>query len=136
MLEKALSLLAISQKGGNLEIGEEPVGAVARGGTARLIILAADAADHTQRRARSFAAAHQTPLVSIDADKAALGAKLGRSAVAMAALTDIFLAKAFLECLDQPERYAAAYRAVSEKAAVMAKRRNEKRRHDRKKGKK
>ncbi len=136
MLEKALGLLAIAQKGGNIAIGEEPVGAAARGGTARLIILASDAAGHTQRRASSFGAAHQTPIVSIDAQKDALGAVFGRSSVAMAALTDIFLAKTFLERLEQPQRYAAEYRAVSEKAAAMAKRKEEQRRRDRKKGKK
>ena len=134
MLEKALGLLAIAQKGGNIEIGEEPVGAAARGGRARLIILASDAAGHTQRRAQSFGNAHQTPIVSIDASKDALGATFGRSSVAMAALTDIFLAKSFLERLDGPERYESQLAAVTEKAAAMAQCRKE--RHNRKKGKK
>lgn len=136
MLEKALGLLAIAQKGGNIAIGEEPVGAVARGGKARLIILASDAAGHTQRRAQSFGSAHQTPLVSIDAEKDVLGAVFGRSSVAMAALTDVFLAKAFLEALEQPERYEVQWTAVSEKAAAMAQRKKEQQRRDRKKGKK
>lgn len=136
MLEKALGLLAIAQKGGNIEIGEEPVGAVARGGTARLIILAADAAGHTQRRANSFGAAHQTPIVSIDASKDQLGGMFGRTSVAMAALTDVWLAKSFLEALQQPERYESQLAAVSEKAAAMAQRRKEQQRRNRKKGKK
>ena len=134
MLEKALGLLAIAQKGGNIQIGEEPVGAVARGGKARLIILASDAAGHTQRRANSFGAVHQTPIVSIDAKKDALGAVFGCSSVAMAALTDIFLAKSFLESLDAPERYGAQLDAVSDKAAAMALRRQEQQRRNRKKG--
>lgn len=49
MDEKTLGLLGIAQKGGNIAIGEEPVGASARAGKARLIILAADAAGHTVR---------------------------------------------------------------------------------------
>ena len=51
---KSLGLLAISRKGGNLTVGEEQVGAVARAGRARLLLVASDASDHTVRRARSF----------------------------------------------------------------------------------
>lgn len=136
MLENALGLLAIAQKGGNIQIGEEPVGAVARGGKARLIILASDAAGHTQRRANSFGAVHQTPIVSIDATKDALGAMFGRSSVAMAALTDVQLAKSFLERLDAPDRYGPQLTAVSEKAAALARRSGDQRGRNRKKGKK
>ena len=116
MHEKALGLLGISQKGGNIELGEEPVGAVARAGKARLIILASDAAGHTVRRAQSFAALHSSP-------------------VAMAALTDVFLAQRFLETLGEPERYQEQLTAVKEKAAAMKQRQSEKRRAQRKKGK-
>lgn len=134
MLEKALGLLAIAQKGGNLEIGEEPVGTAAHGGKARLIILASDAADHTQRRARSYGSLHETPIVTLETDKQTLGSVFGRSSVAMATLTDVFLAKAFLERLEDRERYAQQLVAVTEKAAVMAKRKREKPRRSRKKG--
>ncbi len=136
MLEKALNLLAIAQKGGNIQIGEEPVGAVARAGKARLIILASDAAGHTQRRAASFAAAHKTPMITLDVDKDRIGSMFGRTAVAMVALTDIFLAKAFLETLDERERYGEAMTEVSQKAASMAKRLEEQQRRNRKRGKK
>lgn len=135
MNEKALGLLGISQKGGNIEIGEEPVGAVARAGKARLIILASDAAGHTIRRAQSFAALHTSPLIQIDADKDTLGAVFGRNPVAMAALTDVFLAQHFLETLAEPERYGAQLEAVREKAASMKQRQAERRRAQKKKGK-
>ena len=131
MHEKALGLLGISQKGGNIELGEEPVGAVARAGKARLIILASDAAGHTVRRAQSFAALHSSPVAVIDA----LGAVFGRTSVAMAALTDVFLAQRFLETLGEPERYQEQLTAVKEKAAAMKQRQSEKRRAQRKKGK-
>ena len=49
MHEKALGLLGISQKGGNIEIGEEPVGAVARAGKAGSSSL------HPMRRGIRFA---------------------------------------------------------------------------------
>ena len=136
MHEKALGLLGISRKGGNVELGEEPVGAVARAGTARLIILAADAAGHTVRRAQSFAALHDTPLVQIDADKDALGSMFGRTAVAILALTDVFLAEQFLSRLEDPERFASQLQAVHEKAEYMKLRKQEARRSKRKTGKK
>ena len=45
MSNAALNLLGIALRGGNLTVGEEPVEAVARARDARLLILAADAAD-------------------------------------------------------------------------------------------
>ena len=126
MQNKALGLLGIALKGGNIEIGEDPVGNSARAGKARLIILASDAADHTLRRARSFASVHDTPFVQIDADKDRLGGVFGRTTVAMLALTDVFLAERFLSCLDRPERYEEARQAVGHKAAQMKARKQEK----------
>lgn len=135
MHEKAMGLLGIAQKGGNIEIGEEPVGAAARAGKARLIILASDAAGHTVRRAQSFAALHTSPVAVIDADKDTLGAVFGRTSVAMAALTDVFLAQRFLETLGEPERYAQQLAAVRTKAASMKQRQKEQQRARKKKGK-
>lgn len=134
MLDKALNLLAIAQKGGNIAIGEDPVGAAAHGGKARLIILASDAAVHTRRRASDFGALHHTPVVTIDADKSMLGGMFGRSSVAMAALTEIRLAKSFLETLEEPERYSEALSQVSEKEAAIARRKKTKPRRNRERG--
>lgn len=134
MLEKALSLLAIAQKGGNIAIGEDPVGAAAHGGKARLIILASDAAGHTRRRASDFGALHHTPVVSIDADKSLIGGMFGRSSVAMVALTEIRLAKSFLETLEEPERYSEALYQVSEKEAAIVRRKQTKPRRNRERG--
>ncbi len=126
MLENALHLLGIARKGGNIAIGEDPVGAAAHGGKARLIILASDAAGHTGRRAQSYGSLHHTPVISLDADKATLGAVFGRSSVAMAALTDIRLARSFLERLEDPERYGSALEMVAEKAETMERRKQKK----------
>lgn len=49
-MDKALQYLSIARKGGMAELGEEPVGAIARAGKAYLILVAADASDHTWRR--------------------------------------------------------------------------------------
>lgn len=134
MLEKALNLLAIAQKGGNIAIGEDPVGAAAHGGKARLIILASDAAGNTCRRASAFGALHHTPVISIDADKSLLGGMFGRSSVAVAALTDIRMAKSFLETLEDPNRYSEALNQVSEKETAIARRKLTKPRRNRERG--
>ncbi len=123
---KALGLLGIANKGGNVAIGEEPVGSAAHGGTARLIVLASDAADHSVRRARSYAALHNTPMIQLDVNKDGLGAVFGRTSVAMLAITEINLAERFLGLLPEQTRYAEAAAAVQEKAAIMKKRKAEK----------
>ena len=63
--DKSLGLLAISRKGGNLALGEEAVGAAARAGRARLVLLAGDAGPHTVRRAKSFVAGTSQPLLTL-----------------------------------------------------------------------
>ena len=126
MQNKALGLLGISLKGGNVEIGEEPVGSAATSGKARLIILAGDGANHTLRKARSFAPRHGTPLIQVDFTKDELGGVFGRNSVAMLAITDIFLAERFLTLLED-ERYSEQLQAVREKAKVMKERKRDKR---------
>ena len=127
MQTKALGLLGIAQKGGNVQIGEEPVGGVAQSGKARLIVVAADAADHSQRRARSYASLHDTPLVQVEGTKDELGAVFGRTSVAMLAITDVFLAERFLSTLGD-ERYESELQALREKANIMKQRKRDKHR--------
>ena len=134
MDDRPLSLLGIARKGGNVAIGEEPVAAAAAGGKARLIILAADAASGTRRRAERFGALHGAPVITLRADKQMLGAWLGRGTVAIVAVTEIQLARAFLERLEPREDYADALQAVSRKAETML-RRKQKKPRDRKAGK-
>lgn len=126
MQNKALGLLGIANKGGNIEIGEDPVGYVAHQGTARLIILASDAADHSVRRARSYASLHDTPVVQIPENKEELGSVFGRRSVAMLAVTEINLAERFLGLLSEPEKYEAQIAAVREKARIMRERKQRK----------
>ena len=107
-MNKALNLLSLARKGGRIEVGEEPMCAAARACHARLVIVAEDATDHTLRRAKSAVAGSGQQAVVVPFSKDELGAALGRTAVAVAALTDPALSLAFLKALDQPERYAAA----------------------------
>ena len=133
-MDSVLHLLGIARKAGRVEAGEEPVGADARARQARLILVAADAADNSVRRAAHFAQAGKVPWLQVPYDKGALGGAVGRSACAMLALTDVGLASALAGKLSRadPARYGAAAAALSEKAGRALQRQQEQRRHEKK----
>ena len=105
--DPVLHLLGLAKKAGRLEIGEEPVGAVCRSRQARVVLLAADAAPNTRRRAAHFGEAGNVLWIETPFDKAALGFVLGRSSCAMLALTDAGFAAAVGEKLAvrDPDKY-------------------------------
>ena len=132
MSTAALNLLGIALRGGNLTVGEEPVEAVARARDARLLILASDAADNTRRRVAHFADAGQCIWVRVPFTKAGLGQTLGRSAVAVCAVTDIGLAAAIAHKLAEtdPVRFDETAARLDLKAQRAAERRQELRNHE------
>ena len=87
MDHKVLNYLALAKKGRLIELGEEPVGAVARAMKAHLIIVAGDASDHTWRRAKSFAAGTDQQCIRLDCTKEEMGFVVGRQSLAIAAIT-------------------------------------------------
>jgi len=95
----ALGLLGLARKAGKLELGEDPVGAACRGRKARLVLLAADAAENTADKARRLAQTSNARCVRTPLTKEELGSALGRKVCAVAALTDEGFARAFLEKL-------------------------------------
>ena len=127
-----LSLLGLSLRGGRLAVGEEPVEAVARARDARVLLLAADAAEGTRRRCEHFAQAGDCLWIQIPFTKAELGRALGRTAVAIAAVTDVGLAAALLHRLAEldPEQYAGAAERMDVKARRAAERRAEQAAHE------
>ena len=127
---RALNYLGLARRGGNLAIGEEPVGIACRGNHARLLILAQDAADHTFRRARSFTQSGKPPLMRVPFDKIQLGDALGVNACAMVALTDVSLALAFVKALDDQEHYAQLLETLETQVERVKKRRNEEKAHE------
>ncbi len=131
-MEKVLSMIGLAKKAGRVEIGEEPVGAAARAKKARVILLASDAAPSSARRASSFAEAGSTVLLTVPADKESLGRCLGRTSVAMAAITDIGFAEAVVKKLAQldGEAYGAAAEQLAVKARRAMERRQEQARHE------
>ena len=136
MENKALNYLSLARKGGLAELGEEPVGALARAGKAYVILVAADASDHTWRRAKSFAAGTDQQCVRLDATKDEMGFAVGRTSLAIAAITDVQLALALVKSLAKAE--PQALEVLSAKAAKAKKRQAEAKAHRRnlKKGKK
>ena len=137
-MDKALNYLALARKGGMAELGEEPVGASARALKAHLILVASDASDHTWRRAKSFAAGTDQQCVRLEATKDEMGFAIGRTSLAIAAITDVQLALALVKSLGQPEKHKAVLEVLTNKAEKVKKRQAEAKAHQRnlRKGKK
>lgn len=135
MSSDLLSTVGLALRAGRLELGEEPVGAACRACKARLLLLAADAADNTRRRAAHFAEAGKVPTAALPFSKEELGAAVGRNSCAMLALTDIGMAAALakrLAALDEGQ-YGPLVSALDAKAQKAVQRQKEQARHDRKK---
>ena len=132
MMGQMLSMLGLAKKAGRVEIGEEPVGAAARAKKARVILVAQDAGPSSQRRAFSFAETGACLCLTVPADKDALGRALGRTSVAMCAVTEIGFAGAVVKKLAamDPERYGAAAAQLDGKAQRAMERRAEQLRHE------
>ena len=137
-MDKALNFLALARKAGRIELGEEPVGAVARAMKAHLIIVAGDASDHTWRRAKSFAAGTDQQCIRLDCTKEEMGFVVGRQSLAIAAITDVQLALALVNGLGQPEKHKAVLEVLNAKAEKLKKRQAEAKAHQKniRKGKK
>ena len=127
-----LHLLGLAKKAGRLEAGEEPVGAACRARQAKLLLLAADAAPNSRRRAVHFAEAGDAPWLEAPFDKAELGFILGRSSCAMLALTDAGFSAAIVEklALRDPDKYGPAAQRLREKADRALQRQRERRQHE------
>jgi ribosomal protein L30E len=135
-VDKHLNYLALGRKAGLVELGEEPVGAVARSGKAYLIVVASDAGDHSWRRAKSYVTGTEQQCIRLDATKDELGMATGRTSLAMAAFTDASMAVAFLKVMPKP--HAEALAILEKKAQRLQARQKEAKAHQRnlRKGKK
>lgn len=129
-MDKARNYLSLAKKAGRVELGEEPVGAVARAQKARLLIVASDASDHTWRRAKSFVSGTDQQCIQVPFTKDELGQAVGRTSLALAAITDPALALAFLKALEAPEKYADAIDSLSKRTKRVQSRQAEARAHE------
>ncbi len=127
-----LSLVGLAKKAGKLEVGEEPVGAVCRARKAHLVLLASDAASNTARRAAHFGQAGKTLWITLPCSKSALGAAVGHTSCAMAAVTDAGFAAAIAQKLasDDPGSFGPAAEQLSRKADKVYERQKERRLHE------
>ena len=131
MDNKTLNYLALAKKGRNAELGEEPVGIAARDLKAHLILVARDAGDHTWRRAKSYAAGTEQQCIRVKFTKDEMGFAVGRTALAIAAVTDCALALALVNALGEPEKYKTAIEVLTAKAQKLKKRQAEAKAHKR-----
>ena len=132
MMDPILSMLGICRKAGKIQPGEEPVDAAVRARDARLLLLAADAADNTARRCARFAEVGQCLWLRIPESKYELGRALGRGSCAVLAVTDTGLALAVARRLAErdPEKYGEAAEKLAVKAQRARERQAEKLRHE------
>ena len=128
-MDKALNYLALARKGGMAELGEEPVGAISRTGKAYVILVASDASDHTWRRAKSFAAGTEQQCVRVNYTKDEMGFAIGRTSLAIAAITDVQMALALVTALGEPEKNKAVIEVLTAKAQKAKKRQAEAKAH-------
>lgn len=128
-MDKALNYLSLARKAGRVELGEEPVGAAARMQHARLVVVASDAGDHTWRRAKSFVAGTAQLCLKVPYTKDELGQAVGRTSLAIAALTDPALALAFVKALPQPEKYTEEQKALEDRTRKVRQRQQEAKAH-------
>jgi ribosomal protein L7Ae-like RNA K-turn-binding protein len=128
-MDKALNFLALAKKGRLAELGEEPVGAITRTGKGYLVIVASDASDHTWRRAKSFVAGTNQQCIRVKFTKEELGFVVGRTSLAIAAITDAPMALALVKALGEPEKYKDCLAALEEKSQKLKKRQSEAKAH-------
>lgn len=130
-MSKALNYLSLARKAGRIELGEEPVGAAARAQHARLVVVASDASDHTWRRAQSFVSGTDQQCVRVRFTKDEMGQAVGRTSLALAAITDVALALAFLKALEEPQKYGQALESLEIRTKRVQSRQAEARAHER-----
>ena len=107
MREKTLNLLGLMRKANAIAVGETNTGGAVRAGKAKLLLLASDASDNARSRARGFTHGRDVVTVTLPFTKDEIAAHVGVSSCAMAAITDIVFANAFMKSLAAavPEGY-------------------------------
>lgn len=130
-MDNVSAFLGLIKKAGKLEIGEEPVGAACRAKKASLVLIAADAAPNSLRRATHFAEAGQILILPVSMDKETLGAVIGRPPCAMLAVMDIGLSAALAQKIvaENLDLDATCLEALEQKCKKSMQRRKEKHAH-------
>ena len=130
-MDKVLNYLALARKGGMAELGEEPVGAITRACKGHLVVVASDASDHTWRRAKSFVAGTEQQCLKLPFTKDEMGFVVGRTSLAIAAITDVALATAMVKALPENTQTKAALEVLEQKTKKLRQRQKEAKAHQR-----
>ena len=130
--EDALKLMGLMLKANALIVGELDTGAAVKNLSAKLVIVASDASDNAQKRARGYVFGRAIPLITVPFTKFELSGHLGKSGCSMAAICDLGFAEAFLKKLDAlcPGEYTDVLAAVSERLELQKKRKAVKKSYD------
>ena len=128
-MDRALNYISLARKGGMAELGEEPVGAITRTGKGYLVVVAGDASDHTWRRAKRFVAGTSQQCIRLKWTNEQRGFVVGRTSLAIAAITDAPLALALVKSLGEPDKYKDAIAVLEEKVQKLKKRQSEAKAH-------
>lgn len=124
--EQALTLLGLAKRAGRVSAGEDMTREAVADHKARLLLLAADAGEAVCRRAERMRT-DKLPLVQLTADKAVLGAALGRESCAVCAVTDLgFAARMAALLAQEDESFAAAVAELERRQAKALRRKKEK----------
>ena len=130
-MNKALNLLGLARKGGNIELGEDNCAIACRCSKAKLLILACDAGDSVTHRASYFVRSGKPPLIRTDYTKDEMGTALGRNVCPIAAITDVRLALAFVKAMGDDTRWSEVLQVLEHGASRVAKRQQEEKAHKR-----
>ena len=135
MREKTLNLLGLMRRANALQVGETNAGAAARGGKAKLLLLASDASDNARGRAEGFLFGRNAIGLTLPFTKAEISAHVGVSGCSMAAVTDIGFANALMKLLVElsPREYEEAAAQVEQRFSRAERRKKEAKAHERNK---
>jgi ribosomal protein L7Ae-like RNA K-turn-binding protein len=97
---KTLSMLSISAKAGKVASGGFMTERALQDGTARLVIIAADASDNTKKKFSNKSEYYHVPYY-IFSDSAELGKFIGKESRTTVAVLDAGLAKSIINNLEQ-----------------------------------
>ena len=98
-MDKILSMLGLSRKGGMLVSGEFSTEKAVKERKAKLVIVAEDASDNTKKLFSDKCRSYSVPLI-FHGDKQSLGAALGQKERASAAILDEGMANAIMKKIE------------------------------------
>ncbi|NDO45796.1 ribosomal L7Ae/L30e/S12e/Gadd45 family protein [Clostridium sp. MD294] len=99
-MDKIYSFLGLCQKAGKVVSGEVGCEIAVRNKTAKLLLLAEDASENTQKKFQNSAAYYHIPILVLGS-KQRIGMALGKESRAIIAITEEGFAKSILQKIEQ-----------------------------------